>query len=159
VLSGGANLRFAPLLATLSVCCKIEMVFFLSKLFSELESTKCFTNLNAYKTIYPLVVDCLNTLNDCNTNNKFVLDIINETKLNCVGILNNLAIGYNKYNISDKLYFYNLSRDCLSKVQSLLILLNSFSVFDFEIIIKFILKFEDNLKIVNGTIRKIDAKK
>jgi hypothetical protein len=128
----------------------------MTKLFSSLESTKCFTNLNAYKTVYPSVVSCLETLYTCNSDNKDLLNILSEAKCNCIDILNNLAIGYNRYNIKDKLYFYNLSRNCLSKVQSLLILLNSFNILNFEKTDLFVKKFQEDLKLFNGTIRKIE---
>jgi len=128
----------------------------MNKLFSELESTKCFTNLNAYNKIYSLILDCFFVLDNCSSDNKSIFNIILDTKDNCFNLLNNLAIGYNKYHKEDKLCFYNLSRDCLSKIQSQLILLNSFNIIDYEKTLFLIRELQDKLKLFNGTIRKIE---
>jgi len=101
-------------------------------------------------------LDCFSFLDNCNSDNKSVCDLISNTKQNCIDLLNNLAIGYNKYNKEDKLCFYNLSRDCLSKVQSQIILLNSFNILNFEKTDLFVKKFQEDLKLFNGTIRKIE---
>jgi hypothetical protein len=56
----------------------------MNKLFSELESTKCFTNLNAYNKIYSLILDCFFVLDNCNSDNKSVCGLISNTKQNCI---------------------------------------------------------------------------
>ena len=48
----------------------------MNKLFSELESTKCFTNLNAYNKIYSLILDCFFVLDNCSSDNKSIFNII-----------------------------------------------------------------------------------
>ena len=76
----------------------------MNKLFSELESTKCFTNLNAYNKIYSLILDCFSFLDNCNSDNKSVCDLISNTKQNCIDLLNNLA---NIFKLNLKIFFVN----------------------------------------------------
>ena len=127
-------------------------------LFINLKSTSCFTNLSAYNIIFPTIIDCLKAVKDCNCEDSDLKKIIIDVKTNCVNVLNYLAIGYNNYNPKDKVYYYNLSRDSVSTIQSLLVLLFSADVFSLDKSTYLIKKLQDDLRLFNGTIRKIENK-
>jgi len=130
----------------------------LMSIFSNIKDPKSFTNLKVYRELYPLVLDCFKYLDlqSSNNNTKYIKKLLEDSKNCSINILNNLAIGYNEYEVKNKVYFYNLSRDNLSKLQSFLVILSDLCL-DENKVINIINSFQDKQKLLNGTIKKIES--
>ena len=127
-------------------------------IFSNIKDPKSFTNLKVYRELYPLVLDCFKYLDlqSSNNNTQYIKKLLEDSKNCSINILNNLAIGYNEYEVKNKVYFYNLSRDNLSKLQSFLVILSDLCL-DENKVINIINSFQDKQKLLNGTIKKIES--
>lgn len=119
---------------------------------------KGILNFGVYKELFPIVIDTYNYLEKYKEllNNNY---IYNDTLNNLHNILSYLSKGYNKFHSKDKAQLYSYSRDCVSTVQSNLLILSEIEkTISKEIILNIYNKFEDKIKYFNGLIKKIEEK-
>jgi hypothetical protein len=123
---------------------------------SRFENEKTFTSLKVYENIFPTVVRTLKlieSLDQFKLKNQHLLQLLNE---NCIEILSSLADGYNKYHTNGKVKLYNKARSCISRVQSLLLILYGMEVLNKKQVFDLLNDYEDSLRFLNGLIKKME---
>jgi hypothetical protein len=129
------------------------------KIFMSLINTdKGIITFGIYKEIFPIVIETYQYLEkNNNLLNKYPIYI--DTINNLFNILSNLSKGYNKFHSRDKMILYSYSRDCVSTVQSNLLILSEIEkTISKAIILDFYNKFEEKIKYFNGLIKKMEEK-
>lgn len=116
-------------------------------------------SLKLYQELFPVVIDTIKLLEE-NQNNFLKQDFLyKDTIQNLINILSNLSKGYNRFYSKDKCSFYASSRDCLSTVQSNIIIMSKLNLnLKKELLINIYNQLENNIKYYNGLLKKIEEK-
>jgi hypothetical protein len=127
---------------------------------SLINTDKGILNFGVYKELFPIVIETYNFLEQNKDKIKNPDFLYSETIKNLFDILSFLSKGYNKFHSNEKSFLYSSSRDCVSNIQSNLLILSELnSSFPKEKALYFYNQFEDKIKFYNGLIKKIEETK
>ena len=119
---------------------------------------KTFTQLSAYKEVFPIVIKTVQILDSYKRKNTEFTELIEKAENHAISILTSLADGYNKYHAEDKAALYNQARSNLTHTQSLIQILGGLGAIPNEVSTKIVKMFDEKIKIFNGIIRKMEDK-
>ena len=125
-----------------------------------INTDKGILSFGVYKELFPIVIETYNFLEKNKESIKEPSFIYSETIKHLFEILSYISKGYNKFHTNEKSFLYSSSRDCVSTVQSNLLVLSELNPsFPKDKALYFYNQFEDKIKYYNGLIKKIEEKK